>query len=418
MSLVLIKKKANMSRRILFLTSHIPYPPKSGDKIVILNTIRGLLDIGYDVHVLSLYSDNTELKNKAELEFMFGIEVTAVKAPSKFLSVLRSFFNNSSAVFLRFFSNVFLRILIDKIDQFDYVYAHHTYMAQYFTHLSSAAHHSGMTKLLCDVHVLQQNVFNAMIQNEHGKLRRILLKHETNKIAVYEKKSLSACDFVFSYGEYELLQLKNAMSISNAHFRPVPIDMDFFKNSHDHKVEHDLDCSVSNINDIFSFFGDYGWYPNLDGLFFILNSVWPGIHKAIPSAKLYVAGRNATKELVDLCKNTPGVVFFGEVDDINVFLEPVSFVLSPIRIGGGIRLKVIEGMACSKVVIVNQCSSEGVIDKSHMLFLESAEFISSLKRLVFNTCEYRDFISSSTSYVFSNYSISSSTKRLEAIICE
>lgn len=402
-----------MSKRMLFLTSHVPYPPKSGDKIVIFNTIKGFLGLGYDVHVLSLYSDITELRYKTELESELGIDVTAIKSPCKLSSIVRSILTKSSAVFLRFYSEDFLNALIDKLDDFDYVYAHHTYMAQYFTHILQVAPDIVRVKFLCDVHVLQQNIFNARVDNERGILKRCFLKWEKDKISMYEKDSLAACDFVFSYGEYELVQLKSEMSISNAWYRPVPIDIDFLNCSH----ERVHPCTTKITNDVFSFFGDYGWYPNLDGVFYILTSVWPDIKKAIPSAKLHIAGRNATKELVALCANTPGVVFFGEVDDIGYFLSDVSFVLSPIRIGGGIRLKVIEGMASSKVVIVNECSSEGVIDKSHMLFLEDSDFVSSLRNLVFNNDDYQKFVNGSTSYVLSNYSISSSAKFLEAIIC-
>jgi succinoglycan biosynthesis protein ExoO len=69
--------------------------------------------------------------------------------------------------------------------------------------------------------------------------------------------------------------------------------------------------------------------------------------------------------------SSSGAIYVGEVDDIDNFLSDIAVVLSPIRIGGGVRLKILESLSKGKVVIANKISSEGISDKTVLIVEDS-----------------------------------------------
>ena len=128
-------QNAKIKNSIIFLTSHLPYPPNMGDKITIFNTINGFLEAGWEVNILSL-GHKSEKKYEKDLK-SFGCSVKLFPSPPKILSILLSIISRKSAIFNRFYSKSYEHELIKISSNADIIYAHHSYMAQYFDCLKS-----------------------------------------------------------------------------------------------------------------------------------------------------------------------------------------------------------------------------------------------------------------------------------------
>lgn len=87
------------------------------------------------------------------------------------------------------------------------------------------------------------------------------------------------------------------------------------------------------------------WYdPNIEGLRWFLNEVWPHVCRERPTATLVVAGRGASPALAaELCA-TPGVEFLGEVSDVRAAYDRARGVVLPVRLGAGVKVKSIEAL--------------------------------------------------------------------------
>ena len=68
--------------------------------------------------------------------------------------------------------------------------------------------------------------------------------------------------------------------------------------------------------------------PNLEGVLWFLNSIWPSIHERYPELKFYLAGRNMTEELPRL--NMPNVFVVGEVADAIEFMQSKAIMVVPV----------------------------------------------------------------------------------------
>lgn len=87
------------------------------------------------------------------------------------------------------------------------------------------------------------------------------------------------------------------------------------------------------------FVGDRRWPPNAEALSALLD-LWPRIARsAPPSARLLVVGRPGPGERAGA---HPGVEVLGFVDDLTEIWRIAAVLLAPVRIGGGVRVKILD----------------------------------------------------------------------------
>lgn len=97
--------------------------------------------------------------------------------------------------------------------------------------------------------------------------------------------------------------------------------------------------------------------PNIEGLRDFLANAWPRVYAAMPQARLQVAG---SMDRAFLGESWPGVEFLGLVDDLDVLYQEAGVVISPLTFGSGLKIKLIEGMAQGKAMVVSSVTLQGV----------------------------------------------------------
>ncbi|WP_037235578.1 glycosyltransferase family 4 protein [Rhodococcus wratislaviensis] len=73
----------------------------------------------------------------------------------------------------------------------------------------------------------------------------------------------------------------------------------------------------------------------------------------------------------------PGVEILGEVRDVDEFYDRVDFALSPILLGGGMKVKVVEAMAFGVPVVASNHSLDGLPPAIQQACLTLDEFLRS-----------------------------------------
>jgi glycosyltransferase involved in cell wall biosynthesis len=100
------------------------------------------------------------------------------------------------------------------------------------------------------------------------------------------------------------------------------------------------------------------WLPNEEGVLWLLENVWPKVLKKRPNARLHLAGNKMPAEL--LKHDQPGVTIKGRVKDALAYMRSRHVMVVPLFSAGGMRVKIIEGMALSKAVIATPIGAEGI----------------------------------------------------------
>jgi glycosyltransferase involved in cell wall biosynthesis len=128
---------------------------------------------------------------------------------------------------------------------------------------------------------------------------------------------------------------------------PNGVDLDFFS-------PRDLTPERQTV----VFNGVLDYRPNLDAAHHLVDEIWPLLAERFPDAKLSIVGRGEPADLRRLSR--AGVAVTGEVPDLRPYLASAAVVVVPIRMGGGTRLKVVEGLAMAKAMVSTSIGCEGV----------------------------------------------------------
>lgn len=96
---------------------------------------------------------------------------------------------------------------------------------------------------------------------------------------------------------------------------------------------------------------------NVDGLRWFLDTVWPAVVAAEPGALLHVVG--------GVCRSVEArsaVVLHGRVDDLDTLQPHVAFAVNPLRMGSGLKIKIVDYLALGLGVIGTPVAIEGFPD--------------------------------------------------------
>ncbi|KQC09152.1 MAG: hypothetical protein APR62_03050 [Smithella sp. SDB] len=187
------------------------------------------------------------------------------------------------------------------------------------------------------------------------------LKKEAEIYFNIEKKNIPEYDqiFVCSHLDRNTLQNRFPDKVISVLPNVVPIP----KNAKKHL-----------INKVFTmlFVGTLGYYPNIDALLFFANQIVPIIkEKSRQPWELRVAGALQENKWIDQLKKYPEIKFTGWVKDLYREYEMADIVITPIRGGGGTRIKILEAFAHQVPVVSTSKGAEGLdVENGKHLIIE------------------------------------------------
>ncbi len=122
------------------------------------------------------------------------------------------------------------------------------------------------------------------------------------------------------------------------------------------------------------FCGALDYLPNTDGLAWYFEVIHPRIMARCPHFNVILVGKNPSAE-VRAYADLPGVEFAGEVPDVRPFYQKSWLQIVPLRIGGGTRLKIAEGLAMANPVVSTTLGAQGLDlhHDEHLLLADTPE---------------------------------------------
>jgi glycosyltransferase involved in cell wall biosynthesis len=104
--------------------------------------------------------------------------------------------------------------------------------------------------------------------------------------------------------------------------------------------------------------GTADWPPTRSALRRLVHRVWPRVRQRLPDARLVVAGRGTASLAPELTGD--GVTVVGEVASATEFLRGLSALAYPVSRGSGMKVKVMEALACGVPVVTTNSGAEGI----------------------------------------------------------
>lgn len=240
------------------------------------------------------------------------------------------------------------------------------------------------------------------------KIPKILLCHD-----VIAQRVMRSSSYIMQ--KICLLSEKKALSLPNAHiFSFSQKDCDLINHIYGLNANLCLDYIDNNIltkkpqviNDYFVMFGDWRRKENRDGALWFIENVSPLFKRNVV---IKIIGRNFPENIKVENPNLK-LEILGFVEDPYDLITQSKALISPLFAGAGIKVKVIESLACGTPVIGTEIAFEGLptsFNSFMILANKPAEYLSAIENIKFDVIEREalknDFIRSYQSESITSY---------------
>jgi glycosyltransferase involved in cell wall biosynthesis len=359
--------------KILQLCLKPPLPARDGGCIAMNNITQGLLDAGHKVKILTIFTQKHDfLPEQIPQDYLeqTGIEGVFIDTRVNAVDAFSSFMTSDSYNISRFFStdyDIKLTKLLKK-EQFDIIHLESLFMTPYVGTIRRYC----KTPIVLRSHNLEFVIWEKIARGTKNILKKTYLNYLTKKLRHYELSMLDEVSGIAAISEEDKKRIL-ALGV-NKKIKTIPFGIDLEKYPSDESIQPEL--ALFHL-------GAMDWGPNLEGILWFLNSIWPSIHEKYPQLKMYLAGRNMSEEIRDI--NLPNVEMIGEVDDAISFMCSKAIMVVPLLSAGGIRVKIIEGLALGKAVISTTLGAEGLdcTDRKNIMLADRPdEWIQALDELL------------------------------------
>lgn len=126
------------------------------------------------------------------------------------------------------------------------------------------------------------------------------------------------------------------------------VDMEFFCPDH---------AAVEPDRLVFT--GVMGYHPNEDAALYFCRDILPLIRAKRPQVQFWIVGAEPG-DRVRALEAVPGVHVTGAVDDIRPYVRSASVFVCPLRIGSGVKNKILAAMAMEKPTVATGLSMDGL----------------------------------------------------------
>jgi len=336
--------------KILLITHLAPFPQNSGYPIVVGNTIRGLINSGHEVSLFSLNPQKQKHHHQEstdELITQINYYCHSIDTSISLKHAIMGLFNRKLYTVDRYYQQEFERLLIKELQHGDYDIVQ--FEGLFVTPYLQAVRKATMAKCVYRAHHIEYLVWERLSQQKNDPIKKLYLRMIAKRIKQYEIKQFDQFHAiaVFTNQDKETIQLHNQANIP---VEILPVGLDLTRYQPDHRK--------TEFPSLF-FLGAMDWMPNREGIEWFLENFSKEITDGDLRARFYVAGNDIPERFDDY--EVVGKIFIhGEVDDALEFVNTKAIMIVPLLSGGGMRVKIVEGMAMQKCIISTSLGAEGI----------------------------------------------------------
>ena len=365
--------------KVLWVSQNVPFPPKSGVLLRNYNLIR-LASHFARVDLVAIAKKNAMPESYSDMAVpelrKFCASVQVVRLPAEesrsrlYLTLLQSLFTRTPFTVNWANAGSLRQVLRQAISGGDYdlVYLDSISLADYRHLVSSPAR-------VLNHHNVESQLFDRRVAHERNALKRRYIELEARKLGRYEATVVDEFDVNLAVSSLDASRLKESCPAARVELVPNGVDIEYFRPSHGPSAEPAHLIMVSGMN----------WYPNLDAVLYMVETIWPILTRAIPEVRLTVVGARPPRRVTDMAARDPRITVTGFVDDIRPYMDRAQVYVCPMRDGGGTRLKVLDALSMAKPIVATMMALEGigVTPEQDVLVADAPEaFVVQIRRLI------------------------------------
>jgi glycosyltransferase involved in cell wall biosynthesis len=332
--------------KVLLLTQVLPYPPDSGPKIKTWNVLK-CLAARHEVTLVSFVRGDQSAQAAHLQKTCKAVHTVEMRrgVQHDLAAFARSLVARQPWMMLRD-DRPAMRQMVDRLaasENFDIAYADQLNMGQY------AARVAGARKVL-DTHNALWLLYKRLSETMKPGPQKILLSRDWRLLKTYEGRLCREFDAVTAVSEEDKTALEEALG-RKSEMLVLPITVD--------KDEMPLVERQPGADHILHF-GTMYWPPNIDGVRWFLDAIWPLVLAQRPQTTFDLVGSRPPQDLVALGQQDARLRVTGYVEDPLPYLQSAGAFIVPLRAGGGIRVKILEALSRGLPIVTTSLGCEGI----------------------------------------------------------
>ena len=235
------------------------------------------------------------------------------------------------------------------------------------------------------------------------------------KLARYEAHAMRQCDAVAAVADDDARALGRLAPNTSFGVVPNGVDTEAFSRV---ALARERTGALAFAPDTLVFSGTLDYRPNVDALIWFAREVLPRLRARRPALRLLAVGRRPAPAVQQLAA-AGALTLTGEVADARPYIAGAGVYVVPMRIGGGVRLKLLEALALEAPLVSTRMGAEGVAGLRHgehcLLADQPADMAAAIERLLDDRTLAARLSAAGRALVRASYDWSAIVPQLEAL---
>ena len=394
-------------KKTLLICRKYPLPENLGESMRTMAFVRffqnyGTVDIAYTSRSTGEQVENPVFSNE------FLLEDNGVS--KSFKKRLINGFIKGVPVPVHDFHDASQRLLLARIKANDYNYILVRYISNTGILFRLETKYSARSIIDFD-DILSGSLYDSRFGSVKGALKKNILALNRQFLMNYERKCLNFGASLFC-SDKDRARLIRKHQKTNTFVVPNIYANQSFR-------DYNFDDGFKNAN-ILLFVGTLNYGPNIHGLEWFIESVFPHFKKEYSDAKLLVVGLSPRDGLRKLCERRDGIELYSDVPDVKEYYKQCRAVVVPLLAGSGTRIKILEAALANTPVLSTRVGAQGLdlVEETDLLLFENArDFCLKYSKLL-NRNKYNSLISNARNVVLSHYSVQRFNDVMEQVLRE
>ena len=361
---------------VLVVDAHLPATDRDAGSLLMYHVVRLFQELGYHVHYVATAATDTSVRDRRVL-LASGATVSGPDAGQVEL----------------------FELLEHEGERIDVAFLSRVTVGGHF--IEDVVRHCRRARIVFethDLHYLRQERTAQMAGDRIGLYEAAALKELEVHVARVADVTLVVSDL-----ERGLLE----EAAPGARVRASPLVQDVVGRFRDFS-------SRSGV----AFIGGYRHEPNVDAVRYFLDEVWPAVRLGSPDLAFHAVGADMPAELRR--RTDPGFIAAGHVEDLASILGRVRVTVAPLRIGAGVKGKVVMSLAHGVPCVVSSIAAEGIVtpDGGTLLAPDSEAFAAAILALHGDPSEWQRHSDGGMRWVRETVSVARARERLRALLDE
>lgn len=345
----------------------MPFPLTDGGAIGIFNITKSLAELGHEITLLTfpLATAAETSEGVAALSKYADVRLVSRPLAPRWQVLLRTLFRGAYPIERRETPEMYdLIASVIGEKEFDVVHVDHAHMGRYGLWIQERY----KLPIVLREHNFEALIYERFAQTETNALKRFVAQIHGRRLKREEAHFLARFDAIAAISDEDVRVMKTVAPDAKISVIPAGVDTEYFQPS-TLRVDENSILSV----------GPLGWDPNFDALRYFLESIFPTILRERPQTVLHVVGSDSERAARYAKQFGEAVILHGRVPDIRDYFARSAVVVIPLRIGGGMRVKLLELFAAGKAVVSTSIGAEGNRgeDNVHLMLRNDAQSFAS-----------------------------------------